>query len=128
MATIALSAVGMALGGSIGGTVLGLSMATIGRAAGDLGGGLDPGDSPGRERSAAARRLEPGEPLRARHAPVARGAHLSCAEGTAVRVRAGDGSVHADRRVTSSSYCVPSPRPYQAAGLPGHKAYSLIRR
>ena len=34
MATIALSAVGMALGGSIGGSVLGLSMATIGRAAG----------------------------------------------------------------------------------------------
>lgn len=34
MATIALSAAGMALGGSIGGTVLGLSMATIGRAAG----------------------------------------------------------------------------------------------
>ena len=34
MATIALSAAGMALGGSVGGTVLGLSMATIGRAAG----------------------------------------------------------------------------------------------
>ena len=34
MATIVLSAAGMALGGSIGGTVLGLSMATIGRAAG----------------------------------------------------------------------------------------------
>ncbi|WP_400087856.1 glycoside hydrolase/phage tail family protein [Yoonia sp. R78084] len=34
MATIALSAVGMALGGSIGGSVVGLSMATIGRAAG----------------------------------------------------------------------------------------------
>ncbi len=34
MATIALSAAGMALGGSMGGTVLGLSMATIGRAAG----------------------------------------------------------------------------------------------
>ncbi|WZU64917.1 glycoside hydrolase TIM-barrel-like domain-containing protein [Yoonia algicola] len=34
MATIALSAAGMALGGSIGGSVLGLSMATIGRAAG----------------------------------------------------------------------------------------------
>ncbi|MEO1639732.1 MAG: glycoside hydrolase TIM-barrel-like domain-containing protein, partial [Pseudomonadota bacterium] len=34
MATIALSAVGMAVGGSIGGTVLGLSAATIGRAAG----------------------------------------------------------------------------------------------
>ena len=51
MATIALSAAGMALGGSIGGTVLGLSMATIGRAAGAaigqridqqlLGGGSD---------------------------------------------------------------------------------------
>lgn len=34
MATIALSAAGMALGGSVGGSVLGLSMATIGRAAG----------------------------------------------------------------------------------------------
>ncbi|MFG5382617.1 glycoside hydrolase TIM-barrel-like domain-containing protein [Yoonia sp. R2-816] len=34
MATIALSAAGMAVGGSIGGSVLGLSMATIGRAAG----------------------------------------------------------------------------------------------
>ena len=34
MATLVLSAAGMALGGSIGGTVLGLSMATIGRAAG----------------------------------------------------------------------------------------------
>lgn len=34
MATIALSAAGMALGGSIGGSVLGLSMATLGRAAG----------------------------------------------------------------------------------------------
>ncbi|MEJ8560859.1 glycoside hydrolase/phage tail family protein [Yoonia sp. GPGPB17] len=34
MATIALSAAGLALGGSIGGSVLGLSMATIGRAAG----------------------------------------------------------------------------------------------
>ena len=34
MATIALSAAGMALGGSMGGSVLGLSMATIGRAAG----------------------------------------------------------------------------------------------
>ncbi len=34
MATIVLSAAGMALGGSIGGSVLGLSMATIGRAAG----------------------------------------------------------------------------------------------
>ena len=36
MATIALSAVGMAVGGSVGGTVLGLSMATIGRAAGAI--------------------------------------------------------------------------------------------
>ncbi|WP_373635513.1 glycoside hydrolase TIM-barrel-like domain-containing protein [Yoonia sp. SS1-5] len=36
MATIALSAAGMALGGSIGGSVLGLSMATIGRAAGAM--------------------------------------------------------------------------------------------
>lgn len=34
MATIALSAAGMAIGGSIGGSVLGLSMATIGRTAG----------------------------------------------------------------------------------------------
>ena len=34
MATIVLSAAGMALGGSIGGSLLGLSMATIGRAAG----------------------------------------------------------------------------------------------
>ena len=34
MATIVLSAAGMALGGSIGGAVFGLSMATIGRAAG----------------------------------------------------------------------------------------------
>ena len=34
MATLVLSAAGMALGGSIGGSVLGLSMATIGRAAG----------------------------------------------------------------------------------------------
>lgn len=34
MATILLSAAGMALGGSIGGSVLGLSMASIGRAAG----------------------------------------------------------------------------------------------
>ena len=34
MATIALSAAGMALGGSLGGSVMGLSMATIGRAAG----------------------------------------------------------------------------------------------
>ncbi len=34
MATIALSAAGMAFGGSIGGSILGLSMATIGRAAG----------------------------------------------------------------------------------------------
>ena len=34
MATIALSAAGMALGGSIGGSVMGLSMATLGRAAG----------------------------------------------------------------------------------------------
>ncbi len=34
MATIVLSAAGMALGGSVGGTVLGLGMATIGRAAG----------------------------------------------------------------------------------------------
>ena len=34
MATIVLSAAGMALGGSIGGSVLGMSMATIGRAAG----------------------------------------------------------------------------------------------
>jgi hypothetical protein len=52
MATIALSAAGMALGGSIGGSVLGLSMATIGRAAGAaigrrideqiMGGGSEP--------------------------------------------------------------------------------------
>ncbi len=52
MATIVLSAAGMALGGSIGGSVLGLSMATIGRAAGAaigrridqklLGGGSEP--------------------------------------------------------------------------------------
>ena len=52
MATIVLSAVGMALGGSVGGSVLGLSMATIGRAAGAtlgrvidqriLGAGSDP--------------------------------------------------------------------------------------
>ena len=34
MATLVLSAAGMAIGGSVGGTVLGLSMATIGRAAG----------------------------------------------------------------------------------------------
>ena len=34
MATIVLSAAGMALGGSIGGSILGLSMTTIGRAAG----------------------------------------------------------------------------------------------
>jgi len=34
MATIVLSAAGMALGGSVGGSVLGLSMATLGRAAG----------------------------------------------------------------------------------------------
>ncbi|KJZ20322.1 baseplate multidomain protein megatron [Loktanella sp. S4079] len=34
MATIVLSAAGMAIGGSIGGTVMGLSMAAIGRAAG----------------------------------------------------------------------------------------------
>lgn len=34
MATIVLSAAGMAFGGSVGGSVLGLSMATIGRAAG----------------------------------------------------------------------------------------------
>ncbi len=34
MATLVLSAAGMALGGSVGGTVLGLSMATVGRAAG----------------------------------------------------------------------------------------------
>ncbi len=34
MATIVLSAAGMALGGSVGGSILGLSMATIGRAAG----------------------------------------------------------------------------------------------
>ncbi|MBU2358968.1 MAG: hypothetical protein KKB02_08590, partial [Alphaproteobacteria bacterium] len=34
MATLVLSAAGMALGGSIGGTVMGLSMATVGRAAG----------------------------------------------------------------------------------------------
>lgn len=38
MATIVLSAAGMALGGSIGGSVLGLSMATIGRAAGAAAG------------------------------------------------------------------------------------------
>ena len=52
MATIVLSAAGMAIGGSIGGSVLGLSMATIGRAAGAaigrridqqiLGGGSEP--------------------------------------------------------------------------------------
>lgn len=51
MATIVLSAAGMALGGSLGGSVLGLGMATIGRAAGAalgrsidqrlLGGGAD---------------------------------------------------------------------------------------
>ncbi|WP_281982958.1 baseplate multidomain protein megatron [Thalassorhabdomicrobium marinisediminis] len=51
MATIVLSAAGMALGGSIGGTVLGIGMAAIGRAAGAaigsaidqrlLGGGAD---------------------------------------------------------------------------------------
>ena len=51
MATIVLSAAGMALGGSVGGTVLGLGMATLGRAAGAtlgrvidqrlLGGGSD---------------------------------------------------------------------------------------
>jgi len=34
MATLVLSAAGMALGGSIGGTVAGLSMAVVGRAAG----------------------------------------------------------------------------------------------
>ncbi len=34
MATLVLSAAGMALGGSVGGTILGLSMATVGRAAG----------------------------------------------------------------------------------------------
>ncbi|SHE50480.1 Putative phage tail protein [Loktanella atrilutea] len=34
MATLVLSAAGMALGGSVGGTVMGLSMATVGRAAG----------------------------------------------------------------------------------------------
>jgi len=34
MATIVLSAAGMALGGSMGGSILGLSMATVGRAAG----------------------------------------------------------------------------------------------
>ena len=34
MATLVLSAAGMALGGSVGGSVLGLSMATVGRAAG----------------------------------------------------------------------------------------------
>ena len=34
MATIVLSAAGMALGGSVGGTVLGLGMGAIGRAAG----------------------------------------------------------------------------------------------
>ncbi len=52
MATIVLSAAGMALGGSVGGSVLGLSAATIGRAAGAvigrridqqiLGGGSEP--------------------------------------------------------------------------------------
>ncbi len=52
MATIVLSAAGMALGGAAGGTVLGLSMATVGRAAGAtlgrmidqriLGAGSDP--------------------------------------------------------------------------------------
>ncbi|PUB13121.1 baseplate multidomain protein megatron [Yoonia sediminilitoris] len=52
MATIVLSAAGMALGGSVGGSVLGLSMATIGRAAGAvigrridqqvMGGGSEP--------------------------------------------------------------------------------------
>ncbi|SLN59906.1 baseplate multidomain protein megatron [Pseudooctadecabacter jejudonensis] len=42
MATIVLSAAGMALGGSVGGTVLGLGMATIGRAAGaTLGRAID---------------------------------------------------------------------------------------
>ncbi|MDX8349666.1 glycoside hydrolase TIM-barrel-like domain-containing protein [Cognatiyoonia sp. IB215446] len=55
MATIALSAAGMALGGSIGGSVLGISMAAIGRAAGAaigrrldqqlLGGGSEPVES-----------------------------------------------------------------------------------
>ena len=34
MATLVLSAAGMALGGSLGGSVMGLSMATVGRAAG----------------------------------------------------------------------------------------------
>ena len=38
MATLVLSAAGMALGGSLGGSVLGLSMATIGRAAGAVAG------------------------------------------------------------------------------------------
>ena len=42
MATVLLSAVGMAVGGSVGGSVLGLSMATIGRAAGaTLGRAID---------------------------------------------------------------------------------------
>ncbi len=42
MATIVLSAAGMALGGTMGGTVLGLGMATIGRAAGAaLGSAID---------------------------------------------------------------------------------------
>ncbi len=40
MATIVLSAAGMALGGSVGGSVLGLSMATIGRATGAVLGSL----------------------------------------------------------------------------------------
>jgi len=40
MATIVLSAAGMALGGTIGGSVLGLSMATIGRATGAVLGSL----------------------------------------------------------------------------------------
>ena len=34
MATLVLSAVGMAVGGSMGGSLIGLSMATVGRAAG----------------------------------------------------------------------------------------------
>jgi len=40
MATIVLSAAGLALGGSIGGTVLGLGAAAIGRAAGATLGGI----------------------------------------------------------------------------------------
>ncbi len=38
MATLVLSAAGMALGGSLGGSVLGLSSAVLGRAAGAMAG------------------------------------------------------------------------------------------